>query len=392
MSIDVAALAEQVLSYIALYVVVTIGLNIKAGATGIPDFGHAMFFAMGGIVVGNIVAHVAAALAALQAPELGVTVYDVLANNTGALTVLNRYYFPSHPVESIALILLSLVLAVLLGGALGLLASYPGLRLRGEYLAILLLTGAEALRVFATYTTWIMGDEPTVGLSRPALFAWAPDPGLAATVFTVLVAIGVYVFAQRLHNSPAGRLLRAVRDEEDAAKALGKDVAVARRDAMVIGSAIAGLAGALYALNPWLGGSAIAAESVFNRLWWTFWPWAIMILGGMASNKGIALASIIIGVSLLWPIRIYKDQLARALGVSALGIDVSNFANALEYLLVGALIILVLFLRPQGVIPEQPSRTLPFEAIAMEKGVPVSERAEGLLEKLKALARLRRQG
>ncbi len=386
MSIDVVALTEQILSFIALYVVVTIGLNIKAGATGIPDFGHAMFFAMGGIVVGNLVAHVAAAFAAMQAPELGITPVDVLARNTEAIAVLNKQYFPYHPVESIILIIVALVLAVLMGGALGLLASYPGLRLRGEYLAILLLTGAEALRIFATYTTWIMGDEPTVGLSRPALFAWAPDPGLAATVFTVLVAIGVYVFAQRLHNSPAGRLFRAVRDEEDAARALGKDVAAVRRDAMVIGSAIAGLAGALYALNPWLGGSAIAAESVFNRLYWTFWPWAMMILGGMASNRGVALAVMIIGVSLLWPIRIYKDQFARLLGAEALGLDVSNFANALEYLLVGALIIAVLFVRPQGVIPEEPSRTLPFEYIAMEKGVPATPR-ETLAEKLQRLIR-----
>jgi branched-chain amino acid transport system permease protein len=372
MSIDVVLLTEQILSFIALYVVVTIGLNIKAGATGIPDFGHAMFFAMGGIAVGNLVAHVAAALAAIQAPELGIGPEDVLANNTWAIKILNDRYFPYHPLESIMLIILSLVLAIVLGGALGLLASYPGLRLRGEYLAILLLTAAEALRIFATYTTWIMGDEPTVGLTRPNLFAWAPDPGLVATVFTVLVAIGVYVYAQRLHNSPIGRLLRAVRDEEDAAKALGKDVAAARRDAMVIGSAIAGLAGALYALNPWLGAGAIASESIFNRLFWTFWPWALMILGGMASNRGVALAAIIVGVTLLWPIRIYKKEIAVALGVQALGIDVSNFANALEYMLIGALIVLVLFLRPQGVIPEEPSRTLPFESIALARGMPAA--------------------
>ena len=386
--IDVLALAEQIISFVALYYIVTVGLNIKAGSTGIPDFGHAMFFAMGGIAVGNIVAHVAAAIAAAEAPQLGVTPADILARNMEAVVTLNEKFFPTHPLESMLLILLALVLGTVMGGLLGWLASYPALRLRGEYLAILLLTMAEALRIFTTYTKQIMGSTPTVGLTRPDLFSWAPDPGLAATVLTALAAIGVYVYVERLHNSPAGRLFRAVRDEEDAAKALGKDVAAVRRDAMIVGSALAGLAGTLYSLNPWLGGGALAAESIFNRVFWTFWPWAIMILGGMASNRGTALAALVIGVALLWPIRIYKAQIAQALGVAALGIDVSNFANALEYLLVGALIVIVLFVRPQGIIPEAPSRTLPFERIALEKGIPVSEeKGGGLLAKLLRRAR-----
>ena len=382
-------IAEQVLSFIGLYVLVTIALDIKAGKTGIPDFGHAMFFAMGGIVVGNITAHLAAVLAATAIPRDVVQktlgnmdlVTAVLADNAKAIKLLNTYYFPSHPLESILLVLVALVLSVLLGGVLGWLASYPGLRLRGEYLAILLLATAEALRIFVTYTTWIMGNTPTVGLSTPDLFAWTGDPGLAVTVFTLLVAIGVYIYAERLHNSPAGRLFRAVRDEEDAAKALGKDVAGVRRDAMIIGSAIAGLAGAIYALNPWYGGGAVAAESIFNRVWWTFWPWALMILGGMASNRGIALATSIVGVLLIWPIRIYKNQLTAALHVEALGIDPGFFASALEYLLLGVLIILVLFLRPQGIIPEYESKTLRFEEIALNRGIPATPR-EPLIRKL----------
>jgi branched-chain amino acid transport system permease protein len=177
------------------------------------------------------------------------------------------------------------------------------------------------------------------------------------------LAIGVYVYAQRLYNSPIGRLLRAVRDDEEAARALGKDIATARRDAMIIGSALAGLAGTLYAINPLLGGGSVAAQDLFNRLSWTFWPWALMILGGMASNRGITVAVIAVWVTILWPIRIYKHELASALGVESLGIDPGYFANALEYLLMGALLILVIFFRPQGIIPEPPSRTLPVTEI-----------------------------
>ncbi|BEP17790.1 hypothetical protein PYJP_11420 [Pyrofollis japonicus] len=360
--VNAVALAEQVFSFIGVYAIVTLALNIKAGHTGIPDFGHAMFFGIGGIVVGNLAAHLAAALAAGSVP--GVSVSGVLANNTATLNALNTQYFPSHPGVAIGLILFAIVVALVLGGIVGWLASLPALRLRGEYLAILLLATAEAVRIFVTYTKQIMGSTPTVGLSTPDLFAWAGDSGAAATVFTVLMAIIVFIVFERIHNSPAGRLFRAVRDDEDAAKALGRDVVVVRRDAMIIGSAVAALGGVVYALNPFLGGGAVAAASIFNRVFWTFWPWALMILGGMASNRGVVAATILVGVLLVWPIRVYKVQLAEALGASALGLDPNSFANALEYLLLGLLIILALALKPEGIIPEPPSKTLDFKQFA----------------------------
>ncbi len=386
MTVDVGVLLQQIASFIAVYVIVTIGLNIKAGSTGIPDFGHAMFFGMGGIAVGNLVAHLAVAIANAQG-FYEVQIGDVLGNNTLAILVLNKDYLALRPLESIVLVVFSLILAALLGGLLGLLASYPGLRLRGEYLAILLLAVAEALRIFTRYTTWVMGDEPTVGLTALDLFAWTGNSELAATIFSVIVAIGVFIYAERLHNSPLGRLLRAVRDEEDAARALGKDIAIVRRNAMIIGSAIAGIAGAVYSLNPWLAAGAIASESIFNRVLWTFWPWALMILGGMASNRGIALAVGIVGIALLWPIRVYKSEITSMLHVEAVGIDPGYFANALEFLLLGALIIAVIFLMPRGIIPEQPSYTLDFNRIALEKGIPPSTPKKGVVERL--VSRLR---
>ncbi len=361
-------LIEQIISFIGVYYIVTVGLNLKAGHTGIPDFGHAMFFAMGGIVIGNIVAHIAAAIAAHSVP--GVTVSGVIASNTETLAIMNRQFFPYHPFIDIGLLIIALILAALLGGFLGWIASLPALRLRGEYLAILLLTVAEGLRVLFTYTKQLMGSTPTVGLSTPNLFAWTHNSPLAATIFTLIMAVAVYFYFERLHNSPAGRLFRAVRDDEDAAKALGKDVVAVRRDAMIIGSAIAGIAGLVYALNPFLGGGSVAAVSIFNRVWWTFWPWALMILGGMASNRGVALAVLLVGVSLIWPIRLYRYQVTHFLRVEALGINPDAFANALEYVFIGLLILLVQAFRPQGIVPEPPSRTLPFERYARGKIIP----------------------
>ncbi len=369
-----AVLAEQILSFIGIYYIVSIGLNLKAGHMGIPDFGHAMFFAMGGIVVGNIVAHIAAAVAAKSVP--GVTVAGVIASNTKTLSIMNTKFFPYHPLLDIGLVIFALVLSLILGGILGWIASLPALRLRGEFLAILLLTVAEGLRVIFTYTKSLMGSTPTVGLSTPALFSWTHNSGLAATIFTIIVALIVYVYVERLHNSPAGRLFRAARDDEDAAKALGKNVVTIRRDAMIIGSALAGLAGAVYALNPFLGGGSVAAVSIFNRVWWTFWPWALIILGGMASNRGTGLATIIVGVSLIWPVRLYSFKVAQVLHASALGINPDQFANALEYAFIGLIILIVQAVLPRGIIPEYPSRTLPFEKYARGKVLPPKPKEE----------------
>jgi branched-chain amino acid transport system permease protein len=367
--------AEQIIAFIAVYYILTTALNLKAGMTGIPDFGHAMFFAVGGIVVGNLVAHMVVAAAIITGfmtperiaeitgepvkPGLGMVSELVLGNNEKTMNMINNEYLPQSPGVAILLILVAIALSLVLGGLLGYLASYPALRLRGEYLAIMLLTASEGIRVIVTYTPQIMGATPTVGLFKPRLFAWAPNPTLAATVFTVLVALAVFVFVERFYNSPSGRLLRAVRDDEDAARAVGKSVAAVRRDAMILGGALAALAGLVYSLNPWLGGGSIAAQSIFDRVLWTFWPWALMILGGMSSNRGVVVATAIVGALLIGPIRIYKHELAALLPLEKLGIDEGYFANALEYLMIAVLMLAVIYFKPRGIIPEPPSWTLP---------------------------------
>ena len=356
--VDVVTLTELILTFIAIYYILTAALNVKAGMTGIPDFGHAMFFAVGGIVVGNLSARLAAVL---LADDLGVSAGEafrlVITDNTQFMERVNELLAQS-PGVSIFILIFALVMAIILGGLLGWLASYPALRWRGDYLAIMLLAASEGLRVFAMYSQQLMGSTPTVGLTTPKLFAWAEDPGLASTIFVILLALVVFVFMERFYNSPSGRLFRAVRDDEDSAEAIGKDIAKVRRDAMIIGSALAALAGVAYAVNPWIGGSTVAAQRVFNRVFWTFWPWALMILGGMSSNRGIGLAVAVVGTLLVGPIRVYKNDIAQLLRVEAIGLDPGNFANALEYILIGVLILAVLFIRPKGVIPEPPSQTI----------------------------------
>lgn len=380
--VDITSLTEIIVSYVAIYFILTVALNIKAGLTGIPDFGHAMFFAIGGIVVANLAARIAAAFVASQiGVSPGEAAHLVIADNTATMVKVNAA-LATRPILDVMLIIFSLVAALILGGLLGWLASYPALRLRGDYLAIMLLTASEGLRILLMYTKPVMGATPTVGLTTPQLFKFTDDPGLWSTVFVALLAVIVFIYAERFHNSPSGRLFRAVRDDEESAEAVGKDIAKVRRDSMIIGSALAAVAGVAYSFSPWIAGSSIAAQSIFDRVQWTFFPWALMILGGMGSNKGISIATIIVGASIIGPINIYKNDIAEALHVTRFGFDTGSFANALQLILIALLILLVLFFRPKGIIPEPPSYTLkPRELREMVKEVverrPTEEAAGG---------------
>ncbi len=124
---------------------------------------------------------------------------------------------------------------------------------------------------------------------------------------------------------------------------MGKDTVVLRRNVLIIASIITGVAGALYTIYT---GDTNAAT--YDRVTWTFWPWLIVILGGVASNSGVAIGHFVF-IFLLQYIDATKFYLQ----------DVLPFdVTWLEYLLFGSLLIVVLLLRPQGILPEKPSHTL----------------------------------
>ena len=109
------------------------------------------------------------------------------------------------------------------GGGLGLLTSFPAIRLRGDYLAISLLAFGESIRIVGNNFTPLVGG--TLGVQVPDPLSFLPDDIRfpVATLGMILIAIAVYVFSERLIRSPLGRLLRAVRDNEVAAESLGKN-------------------------------------------------------------------------------------------------------------------------------------------------------------------------
>src|SRR5207245_7568870 len=100
--------------------------------------------------------------------------------------------------------------------------------------------------------------------------------------FLTVFAILVFVFVERIARSPLGRTLRAVRDNELASRALGKNDVAIRRNVIIIAAAISAMAGALLTFQVASGGSG-----TWDRVTWTFWMWVMVIVGGLSSNRRV---------------------------------------------------------------------------------------------------------
>ena len=321
-----------------LFLAVSLSLNLEAGYTGIPNFGKVMFMAGG--------AAISAAVSGLLAVViLGVNVHGNY--NAYIVTVINQVNasLAKNPLLSVELVLLGTILAAAIGGFLGFLASYPAIRLREDYLGMLLLASAQFFQIFLGAYYPLIGG--TQGISVPDFFSWAGN-GIGVRDVTILgfltvFAIFVYVYSERVARSPIGRTLRAVRDNEIATRALGKNDVAIRRNVIIIASAISGMAGALLTFQV-----ASIGPGTWDRITWTFYIWVMVIIGGSGNNFGVATGA-------LWFSFLSSGitQVQNALP-SDLPIDV----NWIRYLIFGALLLWILAFRPGGISPEKSSPTL----------------------------------
>lgn len=327
-----------------LYLAVSLTLNLEAGFAGVPNFGKVMFVAGGAAIAGSVCGRLSVIVLGINAhgdynavvPQLIPQIDPLLANNV---------------VLSMGLLLLGIVLAAGIGGVMGYFASYPAIHLREDYLGMLLLASAQLFQIFlGGWTPFING---TQGIEVPDLFHWA-DVGVGVRDAVILgflltFALLVYVYVERVARSPLGRTLRAVRDNEVAARSLGKNDVVIRRNVIIVASAISGIAGAL--LTFYAG--AVGAET-WTRITWTFWIWVMVIMGGAANNGGVALGAFFF--TLLFKV---VDQVKFYFS-GYIPFDV----NWLEYMSFAALLILILAFRPGGILPEKSSLTLPWRTVA----------------------------
>jgi len=280
--IDIISFTVAMGIFFAVYLVITLSLNLEMGYAGIPNFGKLLFVAGGAAVATSVSGRLAAYLL-----NIG-TGSDYLINSIRIVGQVNKV-LAANPSYSIALFVLSLVIAGAIGAFFGYISSYPAIRLREDYLGMLLLASAQFFAIFLTAYDPLIGA--TAGMGSPDPFQWAGTGrgvrGVVALGMLLGVAALVYIYSERVARSPLGRALRAIRDNEVASDAVGKDNVAFRTKILVISSALAGMAGALYVM--YLGANIF---SLWNRFDWTLVPWVMVILGGAGNNLGTAVGTI----------------------------------------------------------------------------------------------------
>jgi neutral amino acid transport system permease protein len=300
----------------AVYALAAIGLNVHFGYTGLLNFGQVGFMLVGAYGIAVTVATFGGPL------WLGV--------------------------------LVGIVLAVLLALLLGI----PTLRLRADYLAIVTIAAAEILRfVFRSsparpVTGGVFGLQQFAG----QFYALNPLPvrsyGIGPVMFShrrfwvvlvgwALVALcALIVWA--LMRSPWGRVLKSIREDEDAARSLGKNVFSYKMQSLVIGGVMGGIAGMVFALNQ----QAVNPDTYLPII--TFYAYTILILGGPARVIGP-----IVGSILFWFLLAATDAFLRqgsAAGFIPLG---TGGIGAVRFTLVGLGLMLLMAFRPQGIFGDK---------------------------------------
>jgi branched-chain amino acid transport system permease protein len=295
------------LCIVLLLGIVTLGLNLQWGFTGLFNAGVAGFYAVG--------AYTHAILTA--APQIN------FLGNFGLPWIVG--------------VLAAMAATALAAWLIGLVT----IRLRGDYLAI--ATFGIAVSIQLVTLNWESLTGGSQGVTRiPKPLADVFDTPLAYNLwyFVLLVAVVglVYAALERILRSPWGRVLRAIREDETAAVALGKSARRFRLEAFVLGSTLMGLAGALYV-------SFIGFVSPFDFLpIVTFQIWAMLIVGGSGNNRGALLGALVVWA--IW---------AASGAVVAKLVPPSHAAQgaAIQVILIGLVLVLMLLFRPRGLIGEQ---------------------------------------
>jgi len=246
-------------------------------------------------------------------------------------------------------ILIGLLAAVVLALILGI----PTLRLRADYLAIVTIAAAEIIRLLFTTQLFDNVTNSADGLNgyhagfRAAnpfpegTYGFGPwtytETQLWVRVFGVaMLAIAVLVVFL-LMRSPWGRVLKGIREDEDAVRALGKNVLAFKMQSLIIGGVIGALGGAVYVLP-----SAVVPSDYVTSL--TFFLWTILLLGGAATIFGP-----VVGAVLFWVIQAFLSNLLPQLANEGL-LPMTNIqAAVLRYILVGVALMLIVIFRPQGI-------------------------------------------
>ncbi len=301
-----------------VYALAAIGLNVQFGYAGLLNFGQAGFAAVAAYGLASIVA------------TFGLSFWVGIAVGLAGVVVL----------------------AMLLG--------IPTLRLRADYLAIVTIAASEILRLFfrsATMRETFGGSDGLTAFSNGFYdlnpftdnidvgpFQYSQRDAWIITVGWAVVAIAALV-VWALMRSPWGRALKAIREDEDAVRSLGKNVYSYKMQALIIGGLIGGLAGFIFAL------AQAAVQPDLYSTNFTFYAYTILILGGAARVFGP-----IVGAMIFWFLLQFAAGALEG-GVRSGAIPdwlmTSNDVGAVQYMLVGIALMLLLVFRPQGIFGDR---------------------------------------
>ena len=300
------------------FAIAALGLNIHFGYTGMLNFGQAAFMACGSYGLG------------MTAQYFGVGLWWGI------------------PIGIILVIILALIVGI------------PTLRLRADYLAIVTIATAEIVRLFVRsvkFNNIFGGTEGISNFSRQYRELNPFDPGKTYGVrpflytgysfFTIIIGwvlVGLFsFFVWQLMRSPWGRVIKGIREDEDAVRSLGKNVFSYKMQALIIGGILGMFAGIVLSLDR----GSVQPDNYSRMV--TFYILTALVLGGLAKVSGSVFGSV-----LFWFLFVLSDNILREitrdgpLRISGRTIIQSNQVGAVNYMFVGIGLMLLIVFRPQG--------------------------------------------
>lgn len=311
-----------------IYALLAIGLNVHFGYTGLLNFGQAAFAAMGAYGL-----------------AMGVATFGLP-------------FWLGIPIGLMGGIALALILGI------------PTLRLRADYLAIVTIAAAEIVRITfksVTLRDWTGGSDGIQAFAD-TFYRINPYPERryetdlltlrigfdhrvmwVLTVGWIVVAVATAIVFL-LMRSPWGRILKAIREDEDAVRSLGKNVFFYKMQSLMLGGTIGALSGLMFALSR----ASVQPDNYGTEF--TFFAYAIVILGGAARVFGP-----IAGAAIFWVLLVFvRETLDGAVNADVIPDSIVNInqTGAVVFMLTGLGLVLLLIFRPQGIFGDKREMTL----------------------------------
>jgi len=303
-----------------VYAMAAIGLNVHFGYTGLLNFGQAGFMAVGG--------------------------YGIAAS----VTTFGLSFWVAVPIG----ILAAIVFALLLGA--------PTLRLRADYLAIVTIAAAEIIRIVVgsvslqeyfggrdglqEFNDSFVAINPYDSSVNMVLFTLRPNDAWVFTVGWIMVGLAC-LLVWALMRSPWGRVLKSIREDEEAVRSLGKNVYSYKMQALVLGGVLGGIAGFLVALDQ----AAINPENFSTDV--TFFAYTVLILGGAARVLGPVVGAIMFWFLISVLGNFFTQATAGDNPLISPEIMTGTQASLVRFIAAGLGLVLLVIFRPQGIFGDK---------------------------------------